>query len=333
MFVPRGAGRYLVELARWSRVGSVGVSSWISARPLYSALRDSRGTEVDVFGEVFVPWLDEVGAAYRDLLEPVVMYGDWWPSEVATDGSEAYLSEELYALSRVIDVVLLGAQPSVDPARGQPWAHALHGADGWPTATHQQLTDLLAGIGAARIREPRFDPFLHEIVGVEQADRDDAPVEVLRELWPAFMLGELLLCRAGVVVRAGSEFLAHGAADMYPLYWTFLRRHRHTVDLSYGWGHNSQWNTAFRRDYRTRDYDYLNVDGRGSIEEPAHPEIFCYPEHAQEPTVLLTPAERRDLVRHRTLLRPPEYHLVWESSWEFQFDPFEWPLSIRREHA
>ncbi|MFD0531918.1 hypothetical protein ACFQ1I_43790 [Kitasatospora arboriphila] len=47
-----------------------------------------------------------------------------------------------------------------------------------------------------------FDPFLHEIVEVEQADDPAAPIEVTEVLWPGLMLGELLFSRAGVRVRA-----------------------------------------------------------------------------------------------------------------------------------
>lgn len=130
-----------MELARRPRIGSIGVNAWIKARPLYDALQERRWTRTDVLREVFAPWFHETGSRFRALLQPVTTYGYWWRRGVRANGWNADLSEELYALSRVIDVLLLGLQPSIDPALGRPAAHNLHGPDGWPTVTHPQLTD------------------------------------------------------------------------------------------------------------------------------------------------------------------------------------------------
>lgn len=86
-------------------------------------------------------------------------------------------------------------------------------------------------------------------------------------------------------------------ADRSPLYWTFLRRHRPTVDLSQGWGSNSQWRTGFRLDHRTSTGRRVNADGRHDIDAP---------ENLDPSETLLTPAERRQLLRNRCLLRTPE---------------------------
>ncbi|MER5851332.1 hypothetical protein ABT126_31005 [Streptomyces sp. NPDC002012] len=80
-----------------------------------------------------------------------------------------------------------------------------------------------------------FDSFLHEIVDVEQADDPHAPIRITQIVWPGLMLGQLLFSRAGVRVRAGANHAQCGVADRPPLYWTYLRRHRSTVDLSHGW--------------------------------------------------------------------------------------------------
>ena len=124
------------------------------------------------------------------------------------------------------------------------------------------------------------------------------PVTVTELVWPVLMLGQLVFSRAGVKVRAGIDHAERGVADRSPLYWTFLRRHRPPIDRSLGWGHNSQWATDFRRDYRISDTTcLLNVDVRGDIDanDPADGDLMP----------LLTGPERRALVRHRSLLRTP----------------------------
>jgi hypothetical protein len=65
------------------------------------------------------------------------------------------------------------------------------------------------------------------------------------------MIGELVFTRAGVHVRAGSEYAVPGVADRSELSWEYWRRHRITDDRSFWWGHNSQWKTELRRDYIT----------------------------------------------------------------------------------
>ncbi|MFF7362129.1 hypothetical protein [Streptomyces sp. NPDC008125] len=94
-----------------------------------------------------------------------------------------------------------------------------------------------------------FDPFLHQIVEVEQADAPDERVRRTGRVWPGLWLGPLLFSRAGVRVRAGAWHAAarqRGVADRSPLCRTFLRRYQPPVDLSRGWGSNAQWPTWFR---------------------------------------------------------------------------------------
>ncbi|MFJ8111735.1 hypothetical protein [Streptomyces sp. NPDC096132] len=142
-----------------------------------------------------------------------------------------------------------------------------------------------------------FDPFLHEIVEVEQAEDPDEPVRITEVVWPGLWLGSVLFARAGVRVRAGARHAERGVADRSPLYWAHLRRHRPTVDESQGWGHNSPWRTDFRVDLRTPAGDVLNALGPdGTLD--ADDDAF---------TGLLSRAERLDLLRHRCLPRAPEH--------------------------
>lgn len=118
------------------------------------------------------------------------------------------------------------------------------------------------------------------------------------------MLGEMLFSRAGVTVRAGRRHAVAGIADRSVLHEVFLRRYRPTSDGSFGWGHNSQWKTDFRRDYATADAYLLNVDARTDIDEDS-----------EFGDSRLTATERRDLLRHRCTVRPlvrvPESEQSW----------------------
>ncbi len=259
--------------------------TWVDARELFHALADHKGA--DAFPRVVEPWLRQAEAAYVDALaEGIGMLPRSSGEEL--DERCGDLLWELYALSRVSDVLLLSYQPrpAEDP---DP-------ADGWPSLTVAEYQELFTRLGMTPFTEASaFDPFLHEIVEVEQAEDPDEPIRVTEVVWPGLWHGPLLFGRAGVRVRAGVRHAERGVADRSPLYWTYLRRHRPTVDLSQGWGSNSQWRTDFRVDVRTPAGDHLNVGERGTGTGPV-----------TEADALLTPAERLELLRHRCLVRAPE---------------------------
>ncbi|WP_406445027.1 hypothetical protein OHB00_48245 [Streptomyces sp. NBC_00631] len=134
-------------------------------------------------------------------------------------------------------------------------------------------------------------------------------------VWPGLWPGPVVFARAGVRVRAGVRHAERGVADRAPLYWAHRRRHRRTVDLSQGWGSNSQWRTSFRVDVRLAGADRLNIaDGDQHVDSVA----------ADEAGGLLTPAERRELLCHRCLLRAPLNPSV--PSADAGLFPFDWRL-------
>ncbi|WP_194908739.1 hypothetical protein [Catenulispora rubra] len=245
-------------------------------------------------------------------------------------GSPAHRADSLttlYALSRLSDVLLLSFQPEADPAWDTPWEHWLDlvGTD-WPAITREQYLELFTALGMSPITDLRFDPLLHEIVEiveVDQADDADAPITVSDPVWPGLMLGQMVFARAGVKVRAGVNHAQRGIADRSPLYWTFLRRHRPAIDLSGAWGRYSEWDTDFRRDYRADHVQHLNVDVTGDVEADD-------PRDGDLPP-LLTRSERRDLVRHRCLLRTPDNRAALEATdphWGTNLWPFYWALTV-----
>ncbi|WP_328869051.1 hypothetical protein OHT76_02535 [Streptomyces sp. NBC_00287] len=284
-------------------------NTWVHARELFHALADHEGP--GAFTAVVEPWLRRAEAGYVGVLgEGVGML----PRSSGEDLDERCgdLLWELYALSRVSDVLLLSFQPRPDQGPDP--------LDGWPSVTPAQYRELFSRLGMTPFEEAAvFDPFLHEIVEVEQAEDPDEPISVTEVVWPRLRHGDVLFSRAGVRVRAGVRHAERGVADRSPLYWTYLRRHRPTVDLSQGWGHNSQWRTDFRVDVRTPEGDHVNVCERGDIDAVSEDSVDA----------LLTHAERRELLRHRCLVRMPDNAAAladMAERWPEYHFPFEWRL-------
>lgn len=73
------------------------------------------------------------------------------------------------------------------------------------------------------------------------------------------------ICRAGVSAIGGRHVCSAPLAQTSTLYWAYRRKYRPYVDLSHGWGSNSQWRTSFRRDYRIDGHLYYNVDGEHDL--------------------------------------------------------------------
>ncbi|MFJ5265815.1 hypothetical protein ACIQAC_35680 [Streptomyces sp. NPDC088387] len=294
----------------------------VDAFGLFVALRDHEGP--DAFGAVVTPWLARAVAGYRDRLAKAAtsLCREDFEPPAALRGE---MSWELYALSRVSDVLLLSHQPPYEAGGEAPWAHRLHPLDQWPALGLGQYLHLFTALGLVPFQETEsFDPFLHEIVEVEQTQDPQEPIRVTEVVWPGLWLGPLLFSRAGVRVRAGARHAERGRADRSPLYWTFLRRHRPTVDQSHGWGSHAQWRTELRLDYRTPTGRRINADGHLDIDTADGD-----PSPAEAP---LTPAERRELLRNRCLLRTPAYTAPpSDAGWESDLYPFDWRLRFGGE--
>ncbi|MGI5451828.1 hypothetical protein ACQEWB_01310 [Streptomyces sp. CA-249302] len=280
-----------------------GEETWDDARELFEALHDHTGP--DAYTAVLEPWLARAEGAYREeLVEGVALL-----VRTTADGLDGRCQDplwELYALSRVSDLLLLPCQPPGDPDEPST-----------ATVTTAQYLELFGRLGMTPFEETEaFDPFLHEIVEVDQTEDPDEPIRITGLVWPGLRHGSLLFNRAGVRVRAGVRHAERGVADRSPLYWSHRRRHRPTVDLSQGWGHNSQWRTDFRVDLRTATGDEVNVCANGEgIDVPWT-------------GALLTPDERWELLRHRCLLRTPvkAAEMAETPRWQEEFFPFGWRL-------
>lgn len=225
-------------------------------RELFDALHEYQGDQWA--GEVTGPWADR----HLDVIRELRAIGEPECRRARIRSSPDCYSplQGIYALSRVLDVLIAPFQPvNGDPAllnwvTGRPW---------WTGRLPDQsvLPALAATAGWTRISEDGFCPFFHEIVAVEPASDPDARPELVREVWPGYLTGSLLLVRSGVVVRAGANVMDPQIASRSPMFWAWWRRNRVPADRSHGWGANSQWGTDFRRDYVADGELHYNVDG------------------------------------------------------------------------
>lgn len=202
---------------------------------------------------------------------------------------DVYNSYNLYALSRLSDILLLPYQLN---RQNEDWTG--------PSVTLDERTEWFTSLGMTLIEEQTFCPFYHEIVEVEQSSEADEPITLLDTIWPGFMLNHLLFCRAGVKVRGGVQHIHKELAETSTLCQTFWRNNRPTDDASKGWGHNSQWATTFRRDYVDATMYYYNVDGEYDLtgEDPIRRDDMQDVLDEQR----LTAAEMIELVRHRCFI-------------------------------
>jgi len=149
-------------------------------------------------------------------------------------------------------------------------------------------------LGMERSAAASYHPFYHEVVSVEPASDPNHPTTLTGDLlWPGFQLGSMMFCRAGCRVEAGSQWAVKEVAETSPLYWTYLRPNRPVLDLSVGWGGNSQWRTAFRRDFILENRFHFNVDAG-----PCPPDFYSD----------LTEEQKVELVRNRCFIKSAAPH-------------------------
>jgi len=234
-------------------------------RDLYEAMLDYDGG--DLAADLLTPWLAandgerrwlDALRARRGAPVPVVAPEELW---------------RLYALSRIVQLLQLSFAPDT-PRRN--WNVPPLGPD--------EFAGFMAALGLEPIERRGFHPFFHEVVAVHPLPDEGAAPNVVYEYWPGYTLGALLISRAGCRVASGARHLVKEIAESSTLYWAYARNGRPATDPSKGWGGNSQWRTAFRRDYALDGALHYNVDGR---------------EHPGGADPELTDADRAELVRHR----------------------------------
>ncbi|GGY75270.1 hypothetical protein ACFFTM_00135 [Pseudoduganella plicata] len=171
--------------------------------------------------------------------------------------------------------------------------------DGDAMLSMTQVEDFLGRLGIDAIRPHSYTPFYHEVVNTVAAPDLRATPRIVTWHWPCLMLGSLLVVRGGVSVVAGGDVLTPGIAEASTLYWAYSRERRPTHDLAHGWGGNSAWRTAFRRDYALDGHYHFNVDAPTDLArlDPAEP--------AEDD---LTRPERIELLTCRAFMTCPKEH-------------------------
>lgn len=213
----------------------------------------------------------------------------------------------LYALSRVFERLILGVQARIGLSDTcPPRLHALASA----ALARDALIDFFGAFGMAPMQvQSCYHPFFHEVV---RAERDPALGEAIlveEEIWPGLWFGDLVFARAGVGIRCGPRArLDPGLATGSILYFAWNRARRPARDLSHGWGSNSQWATAFRRDYADGAVLRYNVDGRAVLGAVTPPDPESLPQSLSPDCMDLTEAKRIELLTYRCFVRTGKSH-------------------------
>ena len=288
-------------------------ASITSFRSLFHQLVGYEGN--DAYHDVLVPWQPQALEAMSVLRTYGNIKAVFWNKDqpdACSGGDDSYYTclEHLYALSRVSEMVLLPFQP----VRNRTTFPLAAYNEGWlPTIQLEERNEWVRSLGMQEVNHRTFHPFYHEIVDVEQVSDSDEPISLVETLWPGFLLGHMLFCRAGVRVRGGEHFIRKDIAENSRLYWAYTRNNRQTVDRSHGWGHNSQWGTDFRRDYVTHDAYYYNVDGGIDIHD-----YEWSTEQSSDDNPNLTLPQRIELLTNRCFIITPE-RFYDEELWDIHY--------------
>lgn len=211
-------------------------------RHLYNQIHEK--PDAQVYPQIIQPWLDEYPGEAEWLKAFSVRAERPWPAAEVTD------LWRLFAASMVFETLALGLIPG--PMYPDDWTG--------PCITPDEFRAFAIALGFTVETPVSYSPFNVEVTGLIASADDEEAVHMVRAHWPCLMLGPMLFMRCGAIVRAPATQLRIGIADEAPLYWAYTRKTRPVCNRSQGWGSNSRWRTAFRRDYRVDGVLHFNVD-------------------------------------------------------------------------
>ncbi len=214
----------------------------LSIRDLYHEIPKYKGNKI--LSELLKPWLKQNG--YREYLQTLLI------SEQMTDSD----NWELYALSRVLDVLTLTSKPD-------RYTEAFNG-EGSLLTTNEYI-EWIQFLGLDIVYPGQYDPFHCEIA---TAIAGAVNFHIFDCLQPAIKLKNLMIKRSPVVISLNPKDYDLDQVNNAMLYWTFRRSNKNTADLSEGWGSNSQWRTAFRLDIETEHSYIYNLKNTLDLHEP-----------------------------------------------------------------
>lgn len=160
---------------------------------------------------------------------------------------------ELYALSRVLDILTLQFQP-------QKITKDSYLVE--PKLLLSEFIEFIKVLGLDISTPKYFHTFDCEIIEAEPGDVD---FKIIEYNFPAIKLKNLMIKRAGVRILLNPDLFNLNLVNNSKIYWAFKRKNRNHEDLSHGWGSNSQWRTSFRLDIETNSSYIYNHDGDLSL--------------------------------------------------------------------
>lgn len=206
-------------------------------REIYTEIADYEGERL--FEDCLAPFVPQA----KKLMPPLQRYRKRNSAEnpYTVDKEDLW---DFYALSRINDFLICKLPESL---------------------SQDDYIRFFTDLGFASLLPTGFSPFFTEVVEVAEMDEASDPL-ASQVFWMGLVFGSMLFSRAGIRVLCKPAYLLKEIADKSPLYFTYRRLNRPTVDLSMGWGHNSQWATQFRRDYFEKNVFHYNVDGRFDLD-------------------------------------------------------------------
>lgn len=208
--------------------------------------------------ELYFKILDFEGEGlYESVLKKWIIDNDY-KSYLLNLSNKVHLSEtslsqddiwELYALTRVLDILSLRFQPNnnVDESKWLGLNFSI-----------PEYIEFNYSIGLDTTTPKTFNSFDCEIL---EANEGENNFQIVECLFPAIKLKNLMIKRAGVKISLDSKNYNLKLINHSSIYWTFRRQNRKCFDLSQGWGSNSQWRTDIRLDIETNDSYIYNQKG------------------------------------------------------------------------
>lgn len=177
---------------------------------------------------------------------------------------------ELYALTRVLDLLTLRFQPN-NITEDSEWSSAK-----LSISEYVEFNNL---IGLDTIFATSFNAFDCEILEAHVGEND---FQINECLFPAVRLENLMLKRAGVKISLNPKNHNLTLVNNASIYWAFRRKNRRYLDLSQGWGSNSQWRTDIRLDIETNNSFIYNLKGTLNLNNPTTEQLYYIEEQGLE---------------------------------------------------
>ncbi|MEZ5015848.1 MAG: hypothetical protein R2800_02270 [Flavipsychrobacter sp.] len=218
-----------------------------SIRDLYQKILASKDT--NLYNDVIKKWVIE--NEYKEYLteslqQYAVAYNKDFPQ------NELW---ELYALTRVLDVLTLSFQDD----------NANSANKSEPKVSIEEYIAIVELLGLEVLFPSEYHAFNCEIF---EAKKKSGAAEIVNCLFPAVKFGDVMIKRAGVHVALDADRYNVGNINKATMYWAHWRKNRNSADLSDGWGGNSQWRTMPRLDIENEEVFIYNPQGSINLSQP-----------------------------------------------------------------